>query len=88
MKRKGKYPYTISSVLLDYMTDKGIKFLFGVAGSAERDLFDNLVREEYAEKIKFIQANSEYPAARMSIGYARATGKISPSDSTRPGWSR
>jgi len=75
---KKKYPYTLSSVLLDHIASKGIKFLFGVAGSAERDLFDNLAREEYAEKLRFIQANSEYSAARMSIGYARATGKISP----------
>jgi len=78
MERKGKYPYTLSSVLLDHMASRGIKFLFGVAGSAERDLFDNLAREEYLEKIKFIQANSEHPAARMSIGYARASGKVSP----------
>ncbi len=78
MERKGEYPYTLSSVLLDYLASRGIRFLFGVAGSAERDLFDNLAREEYAGKIRFIQANSEYPAARMSVGYARASGKISP----------
>ena len=78
MKKKAKYPYTLSSTLLDYLASKEIKFLFGVAGSAERDLFDNLARDEYSEKIKFIQANSEYPAARMSIGYARASGKVSP----------
>ena len=75
MKKKSEYPYTLSSVLLDYIASKEIRFLFGVAGSAERDLFDNLAREEYAKKIRFIQANSEYPAARMSIGYARASGK-------------
>jgi len=78
MKKKAKYPYTLSSALLDHLVNRGIKFLFGVAGSAERDLFDNLARDEYAEKIKFVQANSEYPAARMSIGYARASGKVSP----------
>jgi len=35
MKEKGGYPYTLSSVLLDYIAGKGIRFLFGVAGSAE-----------------------------------------------------
>ena len=56
----------------------GIEYLFGVAGSAERDLFDHLARAEYKDKITFIQGNSEYPAARMSLGYARASERVSP----------
>lgn len=73
-----EYPYTLSSVLLDYLFKREIKYLFGVAGSAERDLFDHLARDEYKDKITFIQGNSEYPAARMSVGYARATEKVTP----------
>jgi acetolactate synthase-1/2/3 large subunit len=49
-----------------------------VAGSAERDLFDTLSRPTYQEKITFIQGNSEYPAARMSLGYTRASERVSP----------
>lgn len=78
MRQKKKYPYTLSSIFLDYLISKDINYIFGVAGSAERDLFDNLARDEYEDKIKFIQGNSEYPAARMSLGYARASEKISP----------
>jgi len=74
MNEERKYPYTLSSILLDYLASRGTKYLFGVAGSAERDLFDNLARDHYRSKITFIQANSEYPAARMSVGYARASG--------------
>jgi acetolactate synthase-1/2/3 large subunit len=73
-----EYPYTLSSTLLDYLFRRETKYLFGVAGSAERDLFDHLARDEYKDKITFIQGNSEYPAARMSVGYARATEKVSP----------
>jgi len=78
MNGKKEYPYTLSSILLDYLISKDTRYLFGVAGSAERDLFDNLARDEYRGRIAFIQANSEHPAARMSIGYARASEKVAP----------
>lgn len=77
MSDEHEYPYTLSSILLDSFVSKDIKYLFGVAGSAERDLFDTLIRD-YKDRLKFIQGNSEYPAARMSIGYARASEKIAP----------
>lgn len=78
MSRKQQYPYTLSSVLLDSLISNGTPYLFGVAGSAERDLFDHLARDEYKDQITFIQGNSEYPAARMSLGYARASERVSP----------
>jgi thiamine pyrophosphate-dependent acetolactate synthase large subunit-like protein len=78
MSKELKYPYTLSSVLLESLTSMGIEYLFGVAGSAERDFFDTLARDEYKGKITFIQGNSEYPAARMSLGYARASERVSP----------
>ncbi|MFB0504366.1 MAG: thiamine pyrophosphate-binding protein [Candidatus Bathyarchaeia archaeon] len=78
MNGKREYPYTLSSILLDYLVRRDTTYLFGVAGSAERDLFDNLARDEYKDRITFIQANSEHPAARMSIGYARASEKVAP----------
>ena len=78
MSRKQQYPYTLSSVLLDSLINTGTPYLFGVAGSAERDLFDHLARDEYKDQITFIQGNSEYPAARMSLGYARASERVSP----------
>jgi thiamine pyrophosphate-dependent acetolactate synthase large subunit-like protein len=77
MDSTSKYPYTLSSVLLESLINSGAEYLFGVAGSAERDLFDTLSRAEYKKKITFIQGNSEYPAARMSLGYARASERIS-----------
>jgi thiamine pyrophosphate-dependent acetolactate synthase large subunit-like protein len=78
MNKKQRYPYTLSSVLLDSLINTGTPYLFGVAGSAERDLYDNLARDEYKERITFIQGNSEYPAARMSLGYAQASELVSP----------
>jgi len=78
MSKKQLYPYTLSSVLLDSLISAGTPYVFGVAGSAERDLYDNLARDEYKDQITFIQGNSEYPAARMSLGYARAAERVSP----------
>jgi thiamine pyrophosphate-dependent acetolactate synthase large subunit-like protein len=78
MSKKRQYPYTLSSVLLDALIRTSTPYLFGVAGSAERDFYDTLARNEYTDKITFIQGNSEYPAARMSLGYARASEKVSP----------
>ncbi len=78
MSQKQPYPYTLSSVLLDSLIQAGAPYLFGVAGSAERDLFDHLGRDEYRDRITFIQGNSEYPAARMSVGYARASEQVAP----------
>ncbi|MCW4040392.1 MAG: thiamine pyrophosphate-binding protein [Candidatus Bathyarchaeota archaeon] len=78
MSKKQRYPYTLSSVLLDALINTDTPYLFGVAGSAERDFYDTLARNEYTDKITFIQGNSEYPAARMSLGYARASEKVSP----------
>jgi acetolactate synthase-1/2/3 large subunit len=77
MHSEPNYPYTLSSVLLKSLSNIGIEYLFGVAGSAERDLFDTLSRPKYKDKITFIQGNSEYPAARMSLGYARASERVS-----------
>jgi thiamine pyrophosphate-dependent acetolactate synthase large subunit-like protein len=77
MSSKQQYPYTLSSVLLESLISAGTPYLFGVAGSAERDLFDHLGRDEYRDRITFIQGNSEYPAARMSVGYARASEQVS-----------
>lgn len=78
MNGRKEYPYTLSSILLEYLISRDTRYLFGVAGSAERDLFDNLARDECKDRITFIQANSEHPAARMSIGYARASEKVAP----------
>ncbi len=78
MSQKQPYPYTLSSVLLDSLIQAGTPYLFGVAGSAERDFFDHLGRDEYRDRLTFIQGNSEYPAARMSLGYARASEQVAP----------
>ena len=59
-------------LVVAYLKNEGIKFVFGVIGSSILDLTDALYREP---AIRYIPTQHEQAAAYMADGYARVTGQ-------------
>jgi acetolactate synthase-1/2/3 large subunit len=63
---------TGGDLVVAYLKNEGVKFVFGVIGSSILDLTDALYREP---AIRYIPTQHEQAAAYMADGYARVTGK-------------
>ncbi len=61
-----------ADIVVKYLKAEGVKYIFGLVGSAILDLMDSLAREP---EIKFIPVQHEQAAAFMADGYARVTGE-------------
>jgi acetolactate synthase-1/2/3 large subunit len=63
---------TGSQILVDFLVNKGVEYVFGIPGGAVLPLFDAL----YDSPIKFILNRHEQGAGHAADGYSRATGKV------------
>lgn len=71
----GSFKITGTTRILEHFVSRGVKYIFGVAGSGERSMWDSLVRDEFRNKLKYIQCGQEHVAAQQAYGYASATEK-------------
>lgn len=68
--------YDYADLLLEYLNQLGVEYIFGVPGGAIEPLYNALARSERRGKIKAVIARHECAAAFMADGYHRETGKL------------
>jgi acetolactate synthase-1/2/3 large subunit len=71
-----KAVYSLADLLVDYLVQLGVKYVFGVPGGSIEPFYDALARGERAGKIKSIVTRHETGAAFMCDGYTSQTGII------------
>jgi len=59
-------------ILVQFLQDEGVEFLFGYPGGAALHIYDAIFRQE---NVKHILARHEQGAVHAADGYARSTGK-------------
>ena len=71
---KGKNHQILSGgqAVVEALRIEGVKYVFGLIGSATMELFDSLYD---TKDIKFIDVRDERTGAHMADGYARASGQ-------------
>jgi acetolactate synthase-1/2/3 large subunit len=74
-ERRGQVP-DLADILLLYLEQLGIEYIFGVPGGAIEPLYNALARSERRGGPRAILARHETGAAFMADAYARQTGKI------------
>jgi len=66
-----------ADMILDYLEEMGVEYVFGVPGGAIEPLYNALARRAAAgKKPTAVVARNESGAAFMADGYARETGKL------------
>ncbi|MBL4709565.1 MAG: thiamine pyrophosphate-binding protein [Flavobacteriales bacterium] len=68
--------YEAGDIILDYLRELGVEYVFGIPGGAIEPLFNALARSAVSHGPKPITARHETGAAFMADGYARETGKL------------
>ncbi len=66
----------VADLLVAYLEQMGIEYVFGIPGGAIEPLYNALARSARRGGIRHILARHESGAAFMADGYARETGKI------------
>ncbi|MFC5475248.1 thiamine pyrophosphate-binding protein [Paraherbaspirillum soli] len=69
-------PMRIADLLVAYLEQMEIEYVFGIPGGAIEPLFNALARSGRRGGVRHILARHEAGAAFMADGYARETGKI------------
>lgn len=72
-----------ADLILAYLEQLGVEYIFGVPGGAIEPLYNALARSERRGGIRAIIARHECAAAFMADGYFRETGKLGVVCSTR-----
>lgn len=67
---------TLSDLIVSYLEQFGVEYVFGVPGSPLGPLYDALARSERRGSTRAILTRHETGGAFMADGYARETGKI------------
>lgn len=67
---------TLSDLIVAYLEQFGVEFVFGVPGSPLGPLFDALARSERRGGPRLVLTRHESGAAFIADGYARASGRI------------
>ncbi|HEX2770292.1 MAG TPA: thiamine pyrophosphate-binding protein [Geobacteraceae bacterium] len=67
---------TLSDLIVDYLEQFGVEYVFGVPGSPLGPLFDALARSERRGGPRAVLTRHESGAAFISDGYARTSGRI------------
>ena len=67
---------TLSDLIVDYLEQFGVEYVFGVPGSPLGPLFDALARSEGRGGPRAVLTRHESGAAFIADGYARASGKV------------
>jgi len=73
---KAEVTLELGDLLVGYLEQLDVKYVFGVPGGAIEPLFNALARSERRDGPKMITARHETGAAFMAEGYTRQTGKI------------
>ncbi len=68
--------YELGDLLLDYLQQLEIEYVFGIPGGAIESFYNALARSERRGGIKAVVTRHETGAAFMCDGYARNTGKM------------
>ncbi len=66
----------VADLLIAYLEQLGIEFVFGIPGAAIEPLFNAMARSERRGGLRLILARHETGAAFMADGYSRETRKI------------
>lgn len=66
----------MGDLLVAYLNQLGIEYVFGVPGGAIEPLYNALARSERQGGVRAVVARHETGAAFMADGYARNTGKL------------
>jgi len=69
-------PRTFSDLIVDYLEQMGVKYVFGIPGGHISSLYEALARSARREGPRAILARHETGAAAMADGYARETGTL------------
>ncbi len=67
---------TLSDLIVEYLEQFGVEYVFGVPGSPLGPLFDALARSERRGGPRLVLTRHESGAAFIADGYARASGRI------------
>ena len=74
--RQAKPTTTAADLILHYLEQIGVEYVFGVPGGAIEPLYDALARSQRRGGPRPVVARHESGAAFMADGYARETGKL------------
>ena len=66
----------LADLLVEYLDQLGVEYVFGVPGGAIEPLYNALARSERRGGVRAVVARHETGAAFMADGYARNTGKL------------
>ncbi len=75
----GKLPkpaLRVADLLVTYLEQIGVEYVFGIPGGLIEPFFDALARSERRNGLRHILARHESGAAFMADGYARETGRL------------
>ncbi len=67
---------SMADLIVDYLHQIGVEYVFGVPGNAMEPLYDALARSERTGGPRAVVARHETGAAFMAEGYTRETGKL------------
>ncbi|MEE8428286.1 MAG: thiamine pyrophosphate-binding protein, partial [Gammaproteobacteria bacterium] len=70
------WSYEAGDLVVQYLEQLGIEFVFGVPGGAIEPLYNALARSERRGSVRSVVARHESGAAFMADGYARETNKL------------
>jgi len=68
-------PATVSDVMVQTMTNWGVRYVFGIVGHSNLGLAEALRLEETKDRLTFIGVRHECAASFACSGYAKLTGK-------------
>src|SRR5258706_15296486 len=69
-------PYQASDLVLSYLEQLSVEFVFGIPGGAIEPLYNALARSARRGSLRAIVARHEAGAAFMADGYTRETGRL------------
>ncbi len=69
-------PYTSADLLIDYLEQLSVEYVFGIPGGAIEPLYDSLARSERRGGPRAIVSRHETSAVFMADGYHLLTGKL------------
>jgi acetolactate synthase-1/2/3 large subunit len=68
--------YELGDLLVSYLEQLGVEYVFGIPGGAIEPLYNALARSERRGGVRAVVARHETGAAFMADGYARNSGKL------------
>lgn len=71
-----KENYELGDLLISYLEQLGVEYVFGIPGGAIEPMYNALARSERSGGLRSIVARHETGAAFMADGYARNTGRL------------